>query len=77
MAKRDRKPEPPDASSQPGFLQMLGSVAAAFFGVQSRANRERDFRHGKPVHFILIGLGFTVTFVLILVGLVKLLLASA
>ena len=38
--------------------QMLGSVLAAALGVQSGKNRARDFSHGKPSHFIILGVGF-------------------
>ncbi|QPI11444.1 DUF2970 domain-containing protein [Stutzerimonas stutzeri] len=54
--------------------QMLGSVLAAALGVQSGKNRARDFSHGKPSHFIILGVGFTVLFVLIVLGVVKLVL---
>jgi len=57
--------------------QMLGSVLAATFGVQSGKNRARDFSHGKPSHFIILGVGFTVLFVLIVLGVVKLVLYLA
>ncbi|MDI9729232.1 DUF2970 domain-containing protein [Stutzerimonas stutzeri] len=57
--------------------QMLGSVLAAAFGVQSGKNRARDFSHGKPSHFIILGVGFTVLFVLIVLGVVKLVLYLA
>ena len=57
--------------------QMLGSVLAAALGVQSGKNRARDFRHGKPSHFIIQGVGFTVLFVLIVLGVVKLALYLA
>lgn len=54
--------------------QMLQSVLAGALGVQSGKNRARDFSHGKPSHFILLGLGFTVAFVLVILGVVKLVL---
>jgi len=57
--------------------QMLGSVLAAALGVQSGKNRARDFSHGKPSHFIILGVGFTVLFVLIVLGAVKLVLYLA
>ncbi len=57
--------------------QMLGSVLAAVLGVQSGKNRARDFSHGKPSHFIILGVGFTVLFVLIVLGVVKLVLYLA
>ncbi len=57
--------------------QMLGSVLAAALGVQSGKNRARDFSHGKPSHYIILGVGFTVLFVLIVLGVVKLVLYLA
>lgn len=56
------KPRPPT------LWQTWMSVMAAFFGVQSRANRERDFTRGKPIHFILLGLLATLLFVLTIIG---------
>ncbi|MGF1545761.1 MAG: DUF2970 domain-containing protein [Thiotrichales bacterium] len=47
-----------------GFLAVLKSVAAAFFGVQSERNLQRDFVHGKPIHYILVGLLATAVFVM-------------
>ena len=59
------------------FLQLVKSTLAAFIGVQSNANRERDFTHGKASHFIWMGLLFGLVFVLTLVGVVKLVLHFA
>ena len=67
----------PVNNKPPTFWQMLHSVMAAAFGVQSGKNRARDFTHGKPGHFIAIGLLFTLVFVLLLVGVVKLVLPRA
>ena len=53
------------------FWQLLQSTMSAFIGVQSNANRERDFKHGKVSHFILIGLLFGLVFVGTLVGVVQ------
>ncbi|MEG7361018.1 DUF2970 domain-containing protein [Pseudomonas citronellolis] len=61
----------------PNFWQMLQSVLAAAFGVQSGKNRARDFTHGKPSHFIVLGVGFTLVFVLLLYALVRLVLHLA
>ncbi len=44
-------------------LQVIGSVFAAAFGVQSSKNRERDFKEGRFVTFIIAGLVFTALFV--------------
>jgi len=56
----------------PTLLQMMHSVLAAAFGVQSGKNRARDFTHGKPSHFVVLGIVFTVIFALTLFGIVKL-----
>lgn len=50
----------------------MGSVLAAAFGVQSKENKVRDFTHGKPLHFILAGLIFTVALLAALVAVVSL-----
>ncbi len=59
------------------FGQMFMSVLAAALGVQSSKARQRDFTKGKPSHFIILGIGFTLAFVLIIVGVVKLVLHLA
>ena len=46
-------------------------------GVQSRRNRERDFTHGKPLHFVIGGLIGTLLFVLGVWLLVQYLLATS
>ena len=60
--------------TQLSFGQLLKSTLSAFIGVQSSANRERDFKHGKMSHFIFMGLLFGLVFVLTLVGVVQLVL---
>ena len=60
----------------PGLLDVFKSVGAAFFGVQSDANRRRDFGKGKLHHFVLAGAVATVAFVVILYGVVRLILAN-
>ena len=59
------------------FREMLQSVLAAAFGVQSGKNRARDFSRGKPSHFIALGLMFTALFVVMLLALVQLVLYLA
>jgi len=68
--------ESPDGKP-PTFWQMLHSVMAAAFGVQSGKNRERDFTHGKPVHFVALGLLFTIIFAAMLFGVVQLVMHFA
>jgi hypothetical protein len=57
--------------------EMLQSVLSAALGVQSGKNRSRDFSRGKPSHFIILGVLFTVMFVLVIFALVKLVLHLA
>ncbi|MCK5666336.1 MAG: DUF2970 domain-containing protein [Thiotrichaceae bacterium] len=52
-------------------LSFMGSIIAAWFGVQTKTNRERDFEHGKFHHFVIGGIVFAVLFVLFVVGIVK------
>jgi len=60
-----------------GFFNVLKSAVSAAFGVQSSKNRERDFQHGKPIHFIVAGILLTLTF-LFLVGLfVKVMISTS
>ena len=53
------------------FWQLLFSVLAAAFGVQTEKNRIRDFERAEPVHFIIIGISLTVFFVVLMIGLVR------
>jgi hypothetical protein len=65
---------PPEETVHITFFQLLKSTLSAFIGVQSNANRERDFKYGKISHFIGIGLLFGLVFILTLVGVVQLVL---
>lgn len=57
------------------FFEVVGSTFAAAVGVQSKANRQRDFARGKPVHFIAAGVLFAALFVLVVVLVVRLVLS--
>ena len=48
---------------RPTLWQVLGSVLAAMFGVQSERNRVRDFTHGNLATFFIVGLLLTAVFV--------------
>ena len=63
-----------DKESESSLKDVVGSVAAAFFGVQSDKNRERDFSKGKFSHFVVVGLIGVVLFVGVLVAIVSLVL---
>ncbi|BDY03250.1 DUF2970 domain-containing protein [Ferrimonas sp. YFM] len=56
-------------------MKVVASVLAALFGVQSEANRQRDFSHSSPLPFILTGVVLVSLFVLGLIALVNWVLA--
>ena len=58
-------------------LSFMGSLFAGWFGVQSEANRQRDFEHGKFSHFIIGGIIFAILFVLFVVMIVQIVLKTA
>ncbi len=57
-------------------LSFMASLFAGWFGVQSKANRDRDFEHGKFSHFIIGGIIFAILFVLFVVGIVKVVMST-
>ncbi len=57
------------------FWTMMLSVMQASFGVQNRANKERDFEQGSVGGFIAAALIFTFIFVVALVLIVRLVLS--
>jgi hypothetical protein len=58
-------------------LSFMASLFAGAFGVQSEANRERDFQHGKFSHFIIGGIIFAVLFVIAVIAVVQIVLKTA
>ncbi|MCK8516100.1 DUF2970 domain-containing protein [Methylonatrum kenyense] len=66
-----------DETKRPGVLAVIQSTLAAAFGVQSQKARERDFKYGRPLPYIIAGTIFTVAFILLLVLIVRLVLSSA
>ena len=48
-----------------GIKNSVLSAIAALFGIQSNKNRERDFKQGNPLDFIMIGI---VTLIVLLFG---------
>lgn len=69
--------EDKQGSRAPSMLDVLYSVLASMFGVQSNRNREKDFTHGKPSQYIIIGLLVTVIFVVSVWGVVQLVMKLA
>ncbi len=69
--------EDKQSGREPSLLDVLFSVLASMFGVQSSRNREKDFTHGRPYQYIIIGLLVTIVFVLTVWGVVKLVMKLA
>ena len=57
------------------LFEVMQSILAAAFGVQSSKKRELDISHGKPITFIIAGLILVLLLILLLVGIVNLVLA--
>jgi len=53
------------------YWDIVKSVLASFFGVQSDKNRKRDFQQGKASHFIVVGIMMTIFFIILLWGIVQ------
>lgn len=66
-----------DARKGTGFLNVLKSTLFAACGIQTKTNRERDFKQGKPSTFIAAGIIFMVVFILSIVGIVQLVMSFA
>ncbi|MDD5462432.1 MAG: DUF2970 domain-containing protein [Methylococcales bacterium] len=62
--------------SKPTITQVFKSVLAAFVGVQSEANRKKDFEQGSLSTYIIAGLIFTILFVAAIIFLVSTVLGS-
>jgi len=69
-------PEKVEEKKSLTFIEILGSTFAAAIGVQSKANKKRDFSQGKPTQFIFAGLIFATIFVVSVVTIVRTVLSS-
>jgi hypothetical protein len=79
MSKQDEGSETSERENQDNttLLQVIGSVLMAGLGVQSSKNKERDFKQGNFKSFIIVGLAFTVLFVVAVATVVNTVLDSA
>jgi hypothetical protein len=59
------------------FLQLVGTVLCAAFGVQSSKNCERDFTYGNARTFVMAGITFSMLFIVTLSSLVHFVLQQA
>ncbi|NMH65093.1 DUF2970 domain-containing protein [Shewanella salipaludis] len=55
--------------------QVFCSTLAAFFGVQTDANRVRDFQQNSPLAFIIMGIVMALVLVMTLIFIVQQVLA--
>lgn len=62
---------------KPTLLQLMGSVLSAAVGIQTRKNRERDFKHGKASSFVIAGTLFAVLFIVTVFSVVHFVLKHA
>ncbi|HEY3487204.1 MAG TPA: DUF2970 domain-containing protein [Gammaproteobacteria bacterium] len=60
-----------------GVWEVCKSTLMSFLGVQKESVRKRDFETGRPLHFIVSGIVFTLLFIAILYGIVQLILHFA
>jgi hypothetical protein len=58
-------------------LQIIGSILASFYGVQSSKNRKRDFQSGKAKQFIIAGVVMTAVWYLAIYLVVSIVLKNA
>ncbi|PCH94251.1 MAG: DUF2970 domain-containing protein [Gammaproteobacteria bacterium] len=57
-------------------MDTFKSVAAAFIGVQSNKNREKDFNQGKLSHIIIVGIIVVIVFITALAAVVNLVIPT-
>jgi len=54
------------------FVNLVQSVLAAAFGVQSEKKRKQDFQQASPIHLTILGLMFLIIFVAVILFIVNL-----
>ncbi len=57
--------------SKPTLSQIIKSVLAAAVGIQSDANRERDFKSGSLGAYLVVGLIATIMLIVVIVLIVS------
>ena len=60
--------------SKPNLIDVIQSVIAAAIGIQSEANRKRDFENGSLTSYVIVGIVFTMLFIGLLIFVVSLVL---
>jgi|AZIJ01.1.fsa_nt_gi hypothetical protein len=77
QSKDEQQPIEEQAQDQkkPKTFDLLKSTLSAAIGVQSNANREKDFTHGNIKTFVVAGIIFTVLFIGTVITVVNLVLS--
>jgi hypothetical protein len=57
--------------TKPTIIEIFKSVFSAFIGVQSEANRKKDFTEGSLKTYIIAGIVFTVIFIGVIIFVVS------
>jgi len=60
-----------------GFINVMKSTLFAAAGIQTKENRERDFKNGKLSHFVIAGIIFVALFIVSMYAFVKLVVSLA
>jgi len=61
---------------QPSFLDVLKTIAFGALGVRRRADHERETMRIKPLHIIIAGIIAAALFILTLITIVRIVVAS-
>ncbi|WP_188151291.1 DUF2970 domain-containing protein [Teredinibacter waterburyi] len=64
-------PEPQPKKKRPSVLRLVLTTFAAAFGVQNQENLEEDFSQKSPIPYIIMGVVFTMIFVITVVSVAK------
>ncbi|KPK05200.1 MAG: hypothetical protein AMJ64_12075 [Betaproteobacteria bacterium SG8_39] len=64
------------AMKQPSFLDVLKTIAFGALGVRRRADHERETMRIKPLHIIIAGIIAAALFILTLITIVRIVVAS-
>jgi hypothetical protein len=74
MSNEDHKEEEPTKLS---LMSIIGSTLSAAIGIQNSKNRQRDFKSGKLMPFIIAGVVFTLLFIGTVFTIVQIVLKNA
>ncbi len=77
MTEHNDTEQTDEKDDKPHLLQVIASVLMAGLGVQSKKNKERDFKHGSFKAFLIVGLIVTILFVVTVASVVSNVLDSA